>query len=380
MTNTLRLELFGGFRIAEGTLPLPGFTYSKGKALLAYLAVTGQPCGRETLAALLWSELPDSEARTNLRVVLSNLRQFSEPYLLITRETVGLNPQCRPWIDVVAFQQALAPSRGASDLDQLQAAVTLYRGDLLAGFTVPGASLFDEWVAGQRERLRQLAMFALHALATKYVARRTYLAGIGTLNQLLTLDPWREEAHRQLMELYAHSGQRSAALAQYAICRQILADELGIGPADETQALYHAILANQLDARVPDDAPAMTPLPAEPGGASQRPPASAGPPWWDDLRSWRGCNRSGEGSPKRDRDSRCCRGRRGSARRDSPRSSCGGQRARGACPPQHVPMPQRAALPLVRWPPGSAPRSSRRGSSTCPKCGCAMSRDWCRSY
>jgi DNA-binding SARP family transcriptional activator len=278
MTNTLRLELFGGFRIAEGTPPLPGFTYSKGKALLAYLAVTGQPCGRETLAALLWSELPDSEARTNLRVVLSNLRQFSEPYLLITRETVGLNPQCRPWIDVVAFQQALPPSRGASDLDQLQAAVTLYRGDLLAGFTVPGASLFDEWVAGQRERLRQLAMFALHALATKYVARRTYLAGIGTLNQLLTLDPWREEAHRQLMELYAHSGQRSAALAQYAICRQILADELGIGPADETQALYHAILANQLDARVPDDAPAMTPLPAEPGGASQRPPASAGPP------------------------------------------------------------------------------------------------------
>jgi len=278
MTNTLRLELFGGFRIAEGTTPLSGFTYSKGKALLAYLAVTGQPCGRETLAALLWSELPDSEARTNLRVVLSNLRQFLAPYLLITRETVGLNPQCRPWIDVVAFQQALAPSRGASDIGQLKAAVTLYRGDLLAGFTVPGASLFDEWVAGQRERLRQLAMFALHALAARYVARRTYLAGIETLNQLLTLDPWREEAHRQLMELYAHSGQRSAALAQYAICRQVLADELGVAPADETQALYQAILANRLDARVSDGALATTPLPAEPGGADQRPPASAGPP------------------------------------------------------------------------------------------------------
>src|SRR5215217_2789600 len=63
MTNTLRLELFGGFRIAEGTTPLSGFTYSKGKALLAFLAVTGQPCPRETLAALLWSKLPDSEAR-----------------------------------------------------------------------------------------------------------------------------------------------------------------------------------------------------------------------------------------------------------------------------------------------------------------------------
>ncbi len=207
MTNTLRLELFGGFRIAEGTTPLAAFTYSKGKALLAYLAVTGQPCGRETLAALLWSELPDSEARTNLRVVLSNLRQFLAPSLLITRESVGLNPQCRPWVDVVAFQQTLEQSRDASDIDQLQAAVALYRGDLLAGFTVPGASLFDEWVAGQRERLRQLAMFALHALAARHVARRTYLAGIETLNQLLTLDPWREEAHRQSLNRWSGCGR-----------------------------------------------------------------------------------------------------------------------------------------------------------------------------
>src|SRR3954452_23181866 len=116
-----------------------------------------------------------------------------------------------------------------------------------------------------------MAMFALHELAARHLARRTSLAGIETLNQLLTLDPWREEAHRQLMELYARSGQRSAALAQYAICRQVLADELGIAPADETRALYHAILADQLDARVPDDALAMTPLPAEPGAANHRP-------------------------------------------------------------------------------------------------------------
>src|SRR3954466_14309586 len=60
MTDALRLELLGGFHIAIGTTPLSGFTYSKGKALLAYLAVTGQPCGRETLAALLWSDLPVS--------------------------------------------------------------------------------------------------------------------------------------------------------------------------------------------------------------------------------------------------------------------------------------------------------------------------------
>jgi len=252
MTNMLRLELLGGLQVAVGSTPLSGFAYVKGRELIAYLAVTGQPCPRERLAALLWSELLDTEARANLRVVLSNLRQLLSPYLLITRETVSLNSEFPAWIDVVAFQEALESYRTEPDASQLQAAVALYCGDLLAGFTVPDAPVFDEWVTGQRERLRHLAMFALHELATIQIGRHMYLAATDTLNRLLGLDPWREEAHRQLMELYARSGQRSAALAQYAICRQVLADELGIEPLDETQTLYRAILTNQLETRVPN--------------------------------------------------------------------------------------------------------------------------------
>jgi len=55
------------------------------------------------------------------------------------------------------------------------------------------------------------------------------------------MEPWREEAHRQLMRILAHSGQRSAALAQYKVCRRILAEELGVEPDAETQALYARI-------------------------------------------------------------------------------------------------------------------------------------------
>lgn len=258
MTDTLRLELLGGFNIAVGTTPLSGFTYGKGKALLAYLAVTGRPCQRETLATLLWSELPDAEARTNLRVVLSNLRQVLAPYLLITRETVGLNPELAPWVDVLAIQAALERRQIVPDVRHLQAALALYRGDLLAGFSVPDASVFDEWAAGHRERLRQLAMYGLHQLATLQVERHAYVSGIETLNQLLILDPWHEEAHRQLMALYARSGQRSAALAQYALCRQVLADNLGIEPSDETRNIYEAILTNQLASNAPNPTSELT--------------------------------------------------------------------------------------------------------------------------
>ncbi len=66
--------------------------------------------------------------------------------------------------------------------------------------------------------------------------------GIHYVTRLLNLEPWREEAHRQLMQLLVWSGQRSAALAQYETCRRVLANSLGVEPQAETRQLYDRIL------------------------------------------------------------------------------------------------------------------------------------------
>jgi hypothetical protein len=128
---------------------------------------------------------------------------------------------------------------------------------------VRDAPLFDEWVAEQRERLRLLAVSALQLLADAYTQQGNTTAASATLNQLLALEPWREEAHRQLMLLLAAGGQRSAALAHYERCRRALADELGIAPSEETTALLERIWAGELE-------PSAEPLAA-------RPPARSGP-------------------------------------------------------------------------------------------------------
>ena len=57
----------------------------------------------------------------------------------------------------------------------------------------------------------------------------------------LELEPWWEEAHRQLIRLLALSGRRSEALAQYVKCRRVLAEELGVEPSPETTGLYEQI-------------------------------------------------------------------------------------------------------------------------------------------
>ena len=89
----------------------------KAVALLAYLAVTGRPHSRDSLATLLWPEYDQSSARADLRRTLSLLnRTLGEEWLTVDRETAGLNPDADPstgsgqalWLDVEAFRQKLA--------------------------------------------------------------------------------------------------------------------------------------------------------------------------------------------------------------------------------------------------------------------------------
>jgi DNA-binding SARP family transcriptional activator len=49
-----------------------------------------------------------------------------------------------------------------------------------------------------------------------------------------------------MMRLLAYTGQRSAALFQYEICRRVLAGELGVEPDAETTALYEQIRTGRL--------------------------------------------------------------------------------------------------------------------------------------
>jgi DNA-binding SARP family transcriptional activator len=222
----------------------------KAQALVCYLAVTGRPHSREELAGLLWSELPEAAARANLRTMLPGLRQALGGHLLVERDRLSLNPRLPIQLDLAQFLAGLN-SASETDLAGLRAALKLYRGDFLAGLRLEGTSLFEDWVVGQRERYRLLAVQALHHLAAHHTEKREYGAATEALGRLLELEPWREDGHRQLMTLLAQSGQREAALAHYARCCRLLADELGVEPSPETTRLYQQIEAGQIAARPP---------------------------------------------------------------------------------------------------------------------------------
>jgi predicted ATPase/DNA-binding SARP family transcriptional activator len=240
MTDSLSLRLLGTPQAARDGVPLTGYISAKAQALLYYLAVTGRPHSRESLAGLLWSDMPEAQAGKNLRNVLSNLRGLAGGNLLITRQDVAFDRASPHSLDVSLFLTALAEAAGR-DLGALHHAVELYQGDFLEGFYPGEAQAFEEWVLGQRGLLKGHVLQALHTLVVRHLEREEYAAGIDYANRLLALEPWREETHRHLMVLLARSRQRSAALAQYETCRRVLARELSVEPMPETTALYEQL-------------------------------------------------------------------------------------------------------------------------------------------
>lgn len=238
--ETLYLRLFGTFQFeSEGgrTLSLPT---KKIKALLAYLAFcSGQAHERAKLAALLWEDSGEMQARESLRQSLSLLRKALSPrhtHALITRgDTVELKSGA-VLVDALEFERLVA----SADAARLAQAVELYQGRFLEGFDLR-ASEFEGWLLSVRQQLNEKAIGALNKLLAHDVWAGNLERGITIATRLLSLDPLEESAHRSLMALYCKQGRYGAALQQYRFCCDVFSKELGVQPEPSTKALYREV-------------------------------------------------------------------------------------------------------------------------------------------
>ncbi|MFQ5343353.1 MAG: BTAD domain-containing putative transcriptional regulator, partial [Anaerolineae bacterium] len=266
MADTVRAHLLGSLQILHGDatgdhlagdpLPLPASTAAR--SLLAYLLLHRErPHPRSVLAGIWWPDVPENRARRALSQALWHIRRALPDTVAADGDAIRIPPEVPLWVDVAAFRALLEPhlsdvwsehgemSRRYADpeqrqtvLDDLRQAVQLYRGDLLEGF-------YDDWVMLERERLRELYLQALESLSHLESAAGRYEAALESALALAQADPLREAAHRDLMHLYARLGRPEAALQQFAVCRQILRDELDLEPGPETAALAQQIITRR---------------------------------------------------------------------------------------------------------------------------------------
>lgn len=254
----LRIALFGRLNINRE----PGVGHvleaHKLQELFCYLLLYRERLHpREVLADRFWNDFSSSQARTHLRKALWEIQSalggpspgLNERVLLIDPEAVQVNQRANFWLDIAEFEQVFhqvkdRPGEQIDDLaaKQLQAAVELYRGDLLDGW-------YHDWCLYERERLQQIFLSMLDKLMGYCEIHHYYEQGIDYGVSILRYDRAQEQTHCRLMRLHFLAGDRTGALRQYERCASALHEELAIAPSEATLALYEQIRANRLEHR-----------------------------------------------------------------------------------------------------------------------------------
>jgi DNA-binding SARP family transcriptional activator len=213
------------------------------RALLYRLAARPEPCSRGELCFLFWPDIPEVKARRNLSRMLAHLgRELPNVTRPVSEEDcVSLDP-ATTWVDTAEFTHSLQRWTGCQQTAHLRQATELYRGAFLSGFTLPGCPEFEAWVVLERATWQRKYLDTLSRLIESYRVQGNHSEAIACAQRYLAEDDLAEEVHRDLIELYASAGQRSAALRQYETCVTILERELGVSPLPVTQAAYQAAL------------------------------------------------------------------------------------------------------------------------------------------
>ncbi|MBO3748315.1 hypothetical protein J5X84_19755 [Streptosporangiaceae bacterium NEAU-GS5] len=226
--HELNVRVLGTSAIAGrdgGPVPIRS---AKARAALLYLIVEGTAQPRSALAALLWGERAQANARGNLRLALMELRRAVGDHLVITRSEVVFD-RARPY---------------ALDWDELMRGGRVppnYHGGFLDDMALPDAPAFDDWAADRRRQAEQAAVRALAGQARAERDQGAHHEAVRLARRVLEIDPLDENAHRMVIEWLSETGNRAGALAHYEACRRVLDEELGVPPDPRTQALKQRV-------------------------------------------------------------------------------------------------------------------------------------------
>ena len=243
----LDVTSLGRFQMTQAGAALPTCKARKSIAIFRYLLLQrNRSAHKDELIDLFWPDSQPREATHSLHVAISGLRRYLDPthgsYLLLDAGHYQLNEDAPIEDDCARFGQLIEAAeqhwRAANVACARQSyadAIACYQGD----YYLDDRDLL--WAVAEQERLLTRYLGALDRLGRILMTQSEPEAAVECFQRLLERDSYREDAHCQLMLCYQQLGRRGEALRQYQACATILAQDLGLDPMPETQALYHRI-------------------------------------------------------------------------------------------------------------------------------------------
>lgn len=247
----LRIYLTSQVRVENGdTLigerDLPG---RQGRVALAMLvAERDRPITRDQLAEELWTADPPPAWEKAIMAVVSKLRAalrragLGDDVLTTAFGCYQLRLPADVWVDIEAAADAVH-----------RAEVALANGDAYGAYPWAAVAYFvgrrpflagddGPWASRKRIQLQQLRLRALDCTIETSAANGEMAEAIEAGEDALAIEPIRETTYQRLMRVHCAAGNRAEALRIYERCRTVLAEELGVPPSPETEAVYTTVV------------------------------------------------------------------------------------------------------------------------------------------
>jgi DNA-binding SARP family transcriptional activator len=216
------------------------------EVLCYLLLVAPKPHHREQLADTLWGETDSLNARKHLRQAVWHLQTelitLAGPragsLLRVDSDWLQVDPAAAVWTDARQMRKAheRVRNRRVADLTEPDVeaagdAVKLYEGELLEGW-------YQDWCVHERERYRAMRLALLEKLLGHAERRYRWDEALTYGETILEEDRAHERTHLRLMRVHVARGDRTAAIRQYAACREALQEEFAVAPGPDVVALY----------------------------------------------------------------------------------------------------------------------------------------------
>jgi DNA-binding SARP family transcriptional activator len=229
--NGPQLALMGGFdlRVDGQIVALP----MAAQRLLAFLALHERRLLRDYVAGSLWPESEERHAAGSLRSALFKLRHPAYALVELSSGHVELSQEMSVDMrDSIAFCHRLldhSPAFVPDDADYVRLSK-----DILPDWS-------DDWLIVEREQFRQLRLHALESLSERLTVLGKFPQAIESSLAAVAAEPLRESAHRALIKAHLAEGNPGEAARQYRFFRQLLHDELQVGPSGAMEDLVRGL-------------------------------------------------------------------------------------------------------------------------------------------
>lgn len=226
------------------------WTTRRARDIFCYIATSPyRRVEKDVLIDIFWRDEDLETVEKNFHPTISHIRKalnsrqaFKEKFIVFRDGAYSLNPELAYSIDTEEFEAAVTEAERAKReknteafREYLERAHALYRGEYMAG-------VYEDWAEERRHYYAEQFSRVLNGLAKLAFAEKKWSNALKFSNEILQIDPFREDAHRLIMKVFAAQGKRAKVKEQFETLQDYLKKELGVAPAPETRHVFQELL------------------------------------------------------------------------------------------------------------------------------------------